>query len=96
MNTVLSEYINKIHDRPMNVVWNSCFHKAIRIFKRAKELGLQAELIIGIGISPPILLWRFRYLSPHAYVITEGEKVDVALSPKQERRYWKNGKGTLL
>lgn len=95
MNAVLGRYISRVYHQPMNIICNNCFHKAIRIFKEASKLRVRAELIVGVGITPP-LLWGIRLPSPHSFVMVDGQKVDVALSPEQEEKYWRNGEGTLL
>jgi hypothetical protein len=91
MNDEMTKYIGRIHNETYNLFANNCIHKSLKIFKKAKELGIKAELVVCIssvpgirGLIPLFGLW------PHFFVLLEGQKVDVALSPEQEEKFWKN------
>jgi len=91
MNAEMTKYIKQIHNETYNLFRNNCAHKSLKIFKQAKELGIRAELVVCISRRPGIrgLIPLFG-LGPHVFVLLNGQKVDVALSPEQEEKYWKN------
>jgi len=91
MNAEMTKYIRQIHNETYNLFGNNCIRKSLKIFKKAKEMGIQAELVVCISRRPGIrgLIPLFG-LGPHVFVLLNGQKVDVALSPEQEEKYWRN------
>ena len=85
----LKQYIDQVYHEPYHLIWNHCLNKSWRIYKKAEELGIEARLIICIAKNPK-WWWMFTVIIPHCYVLVNKEKVDVALSPEQEKQYWKN------
>ncbi|MBA7694631.1 hypothetical protein ES703_103244 [subsurface metagenome] len=86
----MRRFIESVYQEPYSLLTNNCFHKAIRIARKARDLGKDAQLVACWSIAPKRLLGLIPIISPHAYTLIDGEKVDVALSPEQEKRYWKN------
>lgn len=86
----MEEYIEQIHREPFSLLHNNCLHKAIKIVRKARSLGMPANVVICIS-NPPKKLWGIvPFINPHAYALVKGVKVDVGLSPEQEQKYWKN------
>ena len=85
----LEQYIERIHNQPYNLFCNNCYHKAIRIHKFAKKGGIYSELIHCI-VGIPRVRWYFPPFFIHMYTLIEGKKVDVTLSPEQEKKYFPN------
>jgi len=86
----MEQYIEQVHREPFSLLHNNCYHKALRIVRRARSLGLPANLVICISRAPKKLVGIIPIISPHGYALVNGVKVDVALSPEQEEKYWKN------
>lgn len=89
MNTELEEYIEQIYQEPYHAMWNNCYRKSMKIMRRAKELGVQAELISCISVNRN-LVTGLPIALPHAYIIIDRQMVNVALNPEQEERYYRN------
>lgn len=84
---ILRQRIEEVHNTPWNLLFNNCTHKSIKIFGAAKELGIKAELISCLARLP---CWGGIIILPHMFVMVDGEKVNVSLSPEQERKYFRN------
>ena len=91
MNRVnnLKQYIDQVYHEPYHLLWNNCLNKSWRIYKKAAKLGVEAQLVICIAKNPK-WWWMFTIIIPHFYVLVNEEKIDVGLSPDQEKKYWKN------
>jgi len=86
----MERYIDQVHREPFSLLRNNCYRKAARIVRKARSLGVPANVLICIS-KPPKKLWGIvPIINPHAYALVNGVKVDVGLSPEQEQRYWKN------
>lgn len=86
----MEQYIDQVHREPFSLLHNNCFHQVLRLVKKARSLGIQANMVICISKAPKKLWGFIPIVSSHAYAIIDGVKVDVALSPEQEKKYWKN------
>lgn len=86
----MRQFIESVYQEPYSLLTNNCFHKAIRIARKARDLGKDAQLVPCWSIAPKRLWGLIPIISPHAYTLIDGEKVDVSLSPEQEQKYWKN------
>jgi len=88
MRTSLARYIERIYNQPYNAICNNCAHSAGRVYKRAKRLGVRAELVLTFSIMP-----KTKHFPPwpslHMHTVVEGNKIDVHLSPEQEERLYK-------
>jgi hypothetical protein len=91
MNTEMTKYVRQIHNETYNLFGNNCIHKSLKILKKARELGVHAELVVCFASAPGIRgLIPLVGLVPHVFILLNGQKVDVALSPEQEEKYCKN------
>ena len=90
----MEQYINQIYNEPYNLFCNNCIHKSLKIFKKAKELRIKAELVLCIAKNPKLWGW-LTIIYPHVYVLVNGQRVDVALCPEQEKKYWENSGVTI-
>jgi len=93
MTNELSPFIDAVYRERYSLISNNCINKSLRIKAKAEELGKRADLICCI--SRPLIKRRkwysfFTIIIPHVYTEVEGEKVDVALDPGSEEKYWKN------
>lgn len=86
----MEQYIDQTYREPYTLLRNNCFHKAVRIVRKARSLGVPASLVICISLAPKKLWGFIPIISPHGYAVVNGVKIDVALSPEQEQKYWKN------
>lgn len=89
----LKEFIEVVHKEDYHPLTNNCLIKSNKIYAKAKELGLDVRLVGCLSLQPgsPVGPGGKNippYLSPHTYIMVEGEKVDVWLSPEQEKKYW--------
>ncbi len=83
---MMEQFIESVYHEPFALAKNNCFHKSIKLVRKARELGKNANLVICWSIEygkilrglPPVVL-------PHAYAEIDGEKVDVAYDPDTER-----------
>lgn len=90
MNKKLAIFVGKIYREPYNLFSNNCFHKSRRIIRKARKLGLRADMIF-CGSIVTVRKWRgFRFPGVHFYAVVESEKVDVALDPEREKEYCRN------
>ena len=92
----LREFIEQIHNEDYNLFSNNCLTKSNKIYDKAKKLGIEVRLVGCVSLSPgspvgPGGKHMPPYLSPHAYLMVEDERVDVFFSPEQEKKYWPNG-----
>ena len=82
----MEKFIDEIYHEPYTLIRNNCYHKSIKIAKRARELGNDTDLIICWSIEnsrifkglPPVIM-------PHMYTEVNGRKVDVAYDPDTEK-----------
>jgi len=82
----LDDFVDKTYREPYSLIKNNCFHKSIKIMKRARELGKDATLVICWSIEdsrifnglPPVVM-------PHMYTEVNGRKVDVTYDPDTEK-----------
>lgn len=89
VDTEMRRYITKIHKEEYNFFFNNCIRKSVKIYKMAVNLGIEVELFLCIAINPK---WcgPAPKVCPHVYAVVAGERIEVSLSPKQEKKYWKN------
>lgn len=87
---LMRQYIDQVYREPFSLLHNNCLHKAGRIVRKARSLGMQADLVICISKPPKKLGGIIPIINPHAYAVVNGIKVDVGFSPEQEQKYWKN------
>lgn len=92
----LEDYIELVHREPYHILKNNCIHKTVKIFRKCKELNYPAKFVLCFSKTPPI--WRFMgkrklipLMLPHCYLIIDGGRVDVSLSPEQEEELFPNG-----
>lgn len=95
-NIEMRRFIESVYQEPFSLLTNNCFHKSIRIAQKARDLGKDAQLVPCWSIAPKRLLGIIPIISPHAYALIDDEKVDVALSPVQEQKYWKNSERKII
>ena len=91
MNKELAEYIEQMHKELYNLILNNCFHKHIRIYRKARALSVAAELFL-CQTTIPRVRWFIPPILVHMYAKIEGKVVDVSLSPNQERELFPNSK----
>lgn len=88
---LMKHFIDEVYHTPYCLLTNNCFHKAIKIVKKARELGLSANLVVEpIAITPRHTFPYLPLILPHCYLRLEGEKVDVTQDPKTEQVWCKN------
>jgi hypothetical protein len=92
----LEKYIDSVYREPYNLLTNNCIHKSIRISKKARERGKQADLVWCASIVKMKFLWNVPTINPHMYALVDGEKVDVSLDPGHEARYCLNSEKRLI
>lgn len=90
MTQELSSYIDSVYREPYSLMRNNCIHKTLKIRAKARELGKQADLIFSLLFFSVRKLRDLPLLTPHLYLIINGRKIDVPLSPAQERKICKN------
>ncbi len=90
MDENLSVFIKRVNHEPYSLVTNNCIVKTLRIRAEAFRLGKQADLVFCLLFFRIKCLADLPVVSPHIYLIIEGKKVDVPLSPSQERKICKN------
>ncbi len=91
MTGEMEQFINQIYHEPYSLLGNNCFHKSIRIVRKARTLELRANLVIEpIAIIPRHTSPFIPRILPHCFVRLEGQKVDVAFDPVTEKVWCKN------
>jgi len=84
-NVEMRQFIEKVYEEPYSLVANGCFQKSVKIAKKAKELGKDANLVLCWSVERPRILRGLPpVVMPHMYVEIEGEKVDVSYDPDIE------------
>lgn len=87
----MKQFIDKVYHEPFSLLTNNCFHKSIKVVRKAHELGLSANLVVApISITPRRTFPFIPRILPHCFVRLEGQKVDVALDPATEEAWCKN------
>jgi len=87
----MKQFIGKVYHEPFSLLTNNCFHKSIRIVRKAHELGLSANLVVTpISITPRRTFPYISRVLPHCFVRLEGQKVDVVLDPATEQSWCQN------
>ena len=86
----LTGFINRVYHEPYSLVTNNCIRKTLRIRAEAKRLGKKTDLVLCLLLFRIKSLHNLPVLTPHLYLVIEGKKVDVPLSPLQERKICKN------
>ena len=90
-NAEMMRFIDQAYRTPYSLLTNNCFHKSIKIVRKADELGLEANLVIApVSITPRHTSPYLPRILPHCYSIIERHKVDVALDPATEKIWCKN------
>lgn len=88
---MIEQFIDNVYREPYSLLGNNCFHKSIKIMRKAHELGLQANLVIEpIAIISKHTFPYIPRILPHCFVRLEGRKVDVAHDPDTEKIWCKN------
>ena len=89
--TEMQQFIDEVYHQHYSLLRNNCFHKSIRIIRKARKLGFRANLVVEpISITPRHTFPYIARILPHCFVRLEGQKVDVALDPATERVWCKN------
>ena len=95
-NQEMAEFIEETYHQPYSLLSNNCIHKSLRIARKARELGKDAQLVACCSI----VRWDYRggilTAWPHMYVLVEGKRVDVSLDPKSEKKYCPNSEKIIL
>jgi hypothetical protein len=92
----LQQFIDKVYREPYSVLNNNCFRKSIKIVKKARELGKEANLVLCWTIVHHNMLGGFPTIQPHMYAEVEGQTVDVAFDPDGEKRHCKNNEQIVM
>jgi len=95
-NPEMVDFIEETYQQPYSLASNNCIHKSLRIARKAKELGLDAQLVACCSIVRWDFLRGILTAWPHMYVLVEGKRVDVSLDPKSERKYCPNSEKIIL
>ncbi len=90
MANELTGFINSVYHEPYSLVTNNCIRKTLRIRAEAKRLGKKTDLVLCLLLFRIKSLHNLPVITPHLYLVIEGKKVDVPLSPLQERKICKN------
>jgi len=95
-NQEMAEFIEETYHQPYSLLSNNCIHKSLRIARKARELGKDAQLVACCSI----VRWDYRggllVPGPHVYVLVEGQRVDVSLDSKSEEKYCPNSAKIIL
>ena len=95
-NPEMADFIEETYHQPYSLLSNNCIHKSLRIARKARELGKDAQLVACCSI----VRWDYRggllVPGPHVYVLVEGQRVDVSLDPKSEEKYCPNSEKIIL
>lgn len=94
---MMEQFIEEVYHEPYTLLTNNCFHKSLKIVRKARELGKDAHLVICGSIEnerildglPPVV-------QPHAYAEIEGERVDVTYDPDTEKILCSNTERTTV
>jgi len=82
----MQQFIEEVYREPYSLLKNNCFHKSLKIVRKARESGKDARLVICWSIENERILEGLPpYVQPHAYAEIEGERVDVAYDPDTEK-----------
>lgn len=91
MTGEMEQFIDEVYYEPYSLLGNNCFHKSIRIVRKARALELGANLVIEpIAIIPRRTFPYIPRIHPHCFVRLKGQKVDVAFDPATEQTWCKN------
>mgnify|MGYP001574488410 CR=1 FL=1 len=95
MNRNLKAWIDSVYHEPFNLFTNNCWHKSRKIIRKARELGLEAKLVVCIVFFRVKFLHNLPVVSLHFYSVIEGKNrkyfyVDVAFDPETEKRICHN------
>jgi len=95
-NLEMAEFIEETYHQPYSVCSNNCIHKSLRIARKARELGMDAQLVACCSIERWDVLRGALAPGPHMYVLVEGKRVDVASDPETERKHRPNNERMIL
>ena len=96
LNKEMGQFIEKVYQEPYSLLGNNCFRKSLKITRKARELGKDADLILCWSIVRHRILGGFPTVQPHMYAEVKGQKVDVAFDPLSEKRHCKNDEVTTV
>ena len=87
----MKQFIDKVYHEPFSLLTNNCFHKSIKVVRKAHELGLSANLVVApISITPRRTFPYIPMVPPHCFVRLKRQKVDVARDPATEQIWCEN------
>ena len=87
----MKQFIDQVYHEPFSLLTNNCFHKSIKVVRKAHELGLSANLVVApISITPRGTFPYIPRVLPHCFVRLEGQKVDVPLDLATEQIWCEN------
>lgn len=95
-NPEMAEFIEETYHQPYSFLSNNCIHKSLRIARKAKELGMDAQLVACCSIERWDVLRGALAPGPHVYVLVEGKRVDVASDPETEKEHHPNNERVIL
>lgn len=72
----LQQYIREIHGEPYKALTDNCFHKNLKVARKAKELGLSVDVMFCWAKCPKWMRWIYPY-NPHIYLIIGGVTIDL-------------------
>ncbi len=96
MDKELLSFIDSVYHEQYSLINNNCIHKSLKIRRKAKELGIQADLVWCTSVVRMKVLHDHFILSPHMYTIIKGQIIDVSLDPGHEARYCLNSEKKLI
>lgn len=89
-------FIEQVYQEPYSILRNNCFHKSLKIVRRARELGKDADLILCWTIIRHKSVGGFPAIQPHMYAEIERQRIDVSFDPISEEKYCKNSEQIIL
>lgn len=95
-NIEMTQFIEEVYQEPFSVLNNNCFHKSIKIARKAQELGKDASLVLCWTLVSQNMIGGFPTIQPHMYAEVEGQRVDVVFDPLAEERHCKNSEQVIL
>ena len=95
-NPKMAEFIEETYQQPYSFLSNNCIHKSLRVARKARELGKDAQMVACCSIERWDVLGGVLAPGPHVYVLVEGKRVDVASDPKTEDEHHPNSERIIL
>lgn len=93
----MKQFIEKVYKEPFSPLGNNCLRKSIKIARKARELGMDADLVLCWSIVPHKMLGGFPTIQPHVYAEVERQRVDVPFDPITEKeRHCKNSEQIIV